>query len=140
VDNRGRARLGTDLGQIGQIIPPVRCAPIDTAVPRIVSSDTTPKWGNEMSSSALEQDFAESDNLGSAALEEGAVGGGSTALEQDFAESDNLSVAEQEEAGINLEEAGSGEPIEGLTVTATDEGWAVEGLSGGTVIEEGEGN
>lgn len=33
-----------------------------------------------------------------------------------FAESHNQSAAEQEEAGIDLGEAGSGEPIEGLTV------------------------
>jgi hypothetical protein len=61
----------------------------------------------------------------------------SSALEQDFAESDNLGLAESEEANIDLGDVIEGEPIEGLTATASPDGWEVETLSGGTPLEEG---
>jgi hypothetical protein len=59
----------------------------------------------------------------------------SSILEQDFAESDNLGAAEQEEASIDLGDAIEGEPIEGLSVTASPDGWEVENLSGSPLAE-----
>jgi hypothetical protein len=61
----------------------------------------------------------------------------SSILEQDFAESDNLGAAESEEASIDLGQAIEGEPIEGLTATASPGGWEVDTLSGGTPVAEG---
>lgn len=61
----------------------------------------------------------------------------SSILEQDFAESDNLGIAESEEASIDLEEVGEGEPIEGLTATASPDGWEVDEVSGGSPVAEG---
>jgi hypothetical protein len=61
----------------------------------------------------------------------------SSALEQDFAESNNLGIAASEEASIDEEAALSGEAIGGLEVTASPGGWAVEGAGGSTPIAEG---
>jgi hypothetical protein len=90
---------------------PTFAAPFCTAVfSNSISVNSEPNGGTPMSSSALEQDFAESDNLGE---------------------------AESEEASIDLGEVDLGEPVEGLTATASPEGWEVEGLSGGTPVAEG---
>lgn len=59
----------------------------------------------------------------------------SSILENDFAESDNLGIADSEEASIDLGDVIEGEPIEGLTSTATAEGWEVETLSGSPLAE-----
>jgi hypothetical protein len=60
----------------------------------------------------------------------------SSILENDFAESDNLAAADSEEASLDLGDVIEGEPIEGLTTTASAEGWEVETLSG-TPLAEG---
>ena len=58
----------------------------------------------------------------------------SSILEQDFAESDNMMAAQSEEASIDSEWVAEGDPVAPLETTSSPTGWQVENVDSGSVV------